>query len=79
MNEQEQLAYNLFQQVWKQRCDELHKLSEYMKSQGKYEWEYCICDNWEKVLSELDNNKLIPYEAWCIPKLALQTYLKEGE
>lgn len=50
-----------------------------MKSQGKYEWEYCICDNWEKVLSELDNNKLIPYEAWCIPKLALQTYLKEGE
>jgi len=62
-------------QVFSERVDELEKLAQYMKDSGKLEHEYIICDNWNQIIAGLDKGEVIPYECWCVPKLAANTVI----
>lgn len=79
MNQQEQAAYDLFTSVMRQKQEALDGLAAQMKKSGKYPHEYVVCDNWQEVLDSLDSGKLVGYRCWAMNKLALQTYLTEGE
>lgn len=76
----EQLAYDLFISVMKQKQEALDELAAQMKKEGKFPWEYFVCDNFDEVLQTLENeNKLIPYRCWPMPRLAASTILNETE
>jgi hypothetical protein len=65
----------LARQIFDERLDELRKLSQYMRESGKLEHEYIICDNWNQIIDGLDKGEVIPYECWCVPKLAANTII----
>lgn len=79
MSSAEEEALELFQSVMRQKEDALKSLAEHMKKEGKFSFEYVICDNWQEVLDSLDSGKLVGYRCWAMNKLVLQTYLTEGE
>lgn len=76
----EQVAYELFQSVMKQKQEALDELAMQMKKEGKFPWEYFVCDNFDEVLQTLeDENKLIGYKCWPVPKLVASTILNKTE